>query len=43
MQPGQTAVVSPLEIVEPEWLDLINAYFESCKTTDQDKEDAEDA
>ncbi len=33
----------PLALAEPEWLDLINVYFESCKTTGEDKEDAEDA
>ncbi len=33
----------PLALIEPEWLNLINAYFESCKTTDKDKEDAENA
>ena len=33
----------PLALIEPEWLNLINAYFESCKTTDEDKEDAENA
>jgi hypothetical protein len=31
----------PIALNEPEWLNYINAYFESCKTIDEDRDDEE--
>ncbi len=31
----------PIVLNEPEWLYYINAYFESCKTIDEDRDDEE--